>query len=649
MIFFQHQYTLCILAILLVSCGNVKHTPKPVSGVIDLRTWDFSKDGNVDLSGNWEFYYGAFLNSGVFDTIRKPFYMKVPEVWTTHEWQGRKMGAHGFASYRLRIFLRPGHPVLSLFVSSQGSAYTAFLNEKLLCSNGTAGTTKETTVAYARNRIADVPVKSDTLDLVFHISNFDYRKGGLWGTITIGEKKKIGNDWIMRTYFSLVSSGMFLVFAFVLVCFFIYRPGEKAAFFFALGSLASLARILSSDEYMLVEMFPAISWQIIMKIQIASMQGVVLFNCIAITNLFPQETNRKIIKGIILVYSLILLIILVTPTGIFSYLVQFSQALFLICTVYFSIITIRAVHHKRDGALVIAVGIILTIIVSIPLILNLNYFIQVNFQTPFAIFLLFAIAQILSLSKIFGRSLTRIENFADELEVTVKVRTEELRTEKEKSERLLLNVLPDTIANRLKEGETTIADHFKIASVIFVDIVDFTKTSARSSPVDVVKMLNDIFTRFDKISARYGMEKIKTIGDCYMAASGIPVAREDHAEAAVRMALDIVDAREDFVYANPDIEQTQFVRFRIGLDCGDTVAGVIGEKKFIYDLWGDMVNTASRMESHGEPGRIHCTDRFKKQLQPFADKLGIIFQDRGELNIKGKGIMNTWFIVRKPG
>ncbi len=224
----------------------------------------------------------------------------------------------------------------------------------------------------------------------------------------------------------------------------------------------------------------------------------------------------------------------------------------------------------------------------------------------------------------------------------------EVSIEQKKSHDLLLNILPESIADRLIGGETTIADSFEEASVIFIDISEFTLMSA-GSPADLMVVeLNKIFTLYDKISAKYGVEKIKTIGDCYMAASGIPKSREDHAEAIASMALETIRAVNDY-----KSESGLVFRFRIGIDCGPVVAGVIGEQKFIYDLWGDTVNTASRMEENGVVGKIQVTDRFKNKcnLQKIkesniycAKSENLRFIERGEIDIKGKGKMKTWFL-----
>ena len=210
--------------------------------------------------------------------------------------------------------------------------------------------------------------------------------------------------------------------------------------------------------------------------------------------------------------------------------------------------------------------------------------------------------------------------------------------ERKRSEQLLLNILPHKIAERLKNKEHPIADHFAAASIIFIDMAGFTILSESREPKETVNILNDIFTKFDSLAEKYRLEKIKTIGDCYMAVAGLPEPRIDHAIAAASMALNVKQLMAD--YKTP--EGTPIL-FRIGLDCGPVVAGVIGRKKFIYDLWGNAVNTASRMESTGIAGEIHCTDNFKNELTS-EDTAKFSFRSRGMMEIKGKGPMQTWLI-----
>jgi adenylate cyclase len=215
----------------------------------------------------------------------------------------------------------------------------------------------------------------------------------------------------------------------------------------------------------------------------------------------------------------------------------------------------------------------------------------------------------------------------------------ELGAERAKSERLLLNVLPPSVASRLKESDEVIADRFAAATVLFADIVDFTPLAQGLSPAETVVLLDKVFAGWDELAARHGVEKIKTIGDAYMVAGGLPSPREDHADAIADMALEMGAEAERCVA----VSGLPF-KVRIGIDSGPVVAGVIGRSKFTYDLWGDTVNTASRMESHGLPGAIQVTERVHEQLRDRYD-----LRLRGTIEVKGKGPMTTYLLVGRWG
>jgi guanylate cyclase len=206
----------------------------------------------------------------------------------------------------------------------------------------------------------------------------------------------------------------------------------------------------------------------------------------------------------------------------------------------------------------------------------------------------------------------------------------------EKSETLLLNILPKEIVTILKNEPRTIADHFEGASILFADVVDFTPLSATMTPDELVELLNEVFSAFDLLVEKYGLEKIKTIGDCYMVASGVPRPRTDHAQVLITLALEMRDyvSRHEF--------RGHKLAFRMGLNSGPVVAGVIGTKKFIYDLWGDAVNTASRMESHGQEGIIQITRATYELVKDDFD-----CEPHGTVNVKGKGEMEVWYVERQ--
>ena len=210
-----------------------------------------------------------------------------------------------------------------------------------------------------------------------------------------------------------------------------------------------------------------------------------------------------------------------------------------------------------------------------------------------------------------------------------------LQAEQEKSERLLLNILPVPIAARLKESPDVIADGFASVTVLFADIVEFTPLTDSLPPEEVVALLNRVFSAFDVLTQRHDLEKIKTIGDAYMVAAGLPIPKPDHAEAVAEMALDM---REEADRCGREVGFP--LAIRIGIDSGPVVAGVIGRRKFIYDLWGDTVNTASRMESHGLAGQIQVTGRAYERLSGRYQ-----LRERGEVDVKGKGPMTTYLLI----
>jgi len=211
---------------------------------------------------------------------------------------------------------------------------------------------------------------------------------------------------------------------------------------------------------------------------------------------------------------------------------------------------------------------------------------------------------------------------------------EDLAYEHKKSELLLLNILPKSIADRLKVSQENIADVFPHTSILFADIVGFTQLSTNMSPDEVVSLLNRYFSAYDDLTEKHRVEKIKTIGDAYMVAAGIPSRCSDHADTIMNMAIDMLEVTNRI-----SRELHQDLRIRIGINSGQSTAGIIGKKKFIYDLWGDTVNIASRMESHGESGKIQVAEGTYQLLK---DKYA--FEFRGEIEVKGKGKLKTYFL-----
>ncbi|MEG3982297.1 adenylate/guanylate cyclase domain-containing protein [Microcoleus sp. D3_18a_C4] len=225
--------------------------------------------------------------------------------------------------------------------------------------------------------------------------------------------------------------------------------------------------------------------------------------------------------------------------------------------------------------------------------------------------------------------------YREHAEMETRLLLETTQSQKEKIEELLLNILPKSIAERLQEGQSIIADSFSDVSVLFADLVGFTNFASQKTAAETVKVLNQIFSLFDELSLRHGLEKIKTMGDAYMVVGGLPEPQENHAFAIAQMALDMQAALASF-----NVKNNHNFSLRIGINIGGVVAGVIGLTKFSYDLWGDTVNVAQRMESSGIPGEIQVTaavyDRLKEKF---------LFKRRGAVEIKGKGEMMVYLLV----
>ena len=249
-----------------------------------------------------------------------------------------------------------------------------------------------------------------------------------------------------------------------------------------------------------------------------------------------------------------------------------------------------------------------------------------NNLSVWAIFVLY----VMNIGTPFTLAIILLRHFLTQKEAAMEM----LHQEQEKSERLLLNVLPKEIAKILKERDGTIADHFESVSVLFADVVGFTSLSARLPPREMVDLLNEVFSFFDTLADKYDLEKIRTIGDSYMIASGVPVPRADHAHALAEMALDMVSHVGQHRRGH-DVK----LQFRLGMNSGPAVAGVIGRRKFHYDLWGDAINTASRMEFHGVPGKIQIAGTTYDLI-----KDDFVCVPRGLVEVKGKGQMETWFL-----
>jgi adenylate cyclase len=658
---------LIIIILGIISCNtNQKKPPMAKHGILDLRNWDFEKDGNVRLDGDWEFYWHEFLTSKNFDSVKRPQSALIPRRWDYYKWNGKELPNYGYASYRLKILINPNQKIkrFGLKFPDQGTAFELYLKDSLIGKNGIIAKSKENAVPQYKPLLISFDNPGDTIEFVCWISNYHFHYGGLYFIPELGKENKLLEKVQSNIIYEYFIIGTLFVLSLLLFSFFWFRTKDIPTLMLGLNCFIMAFRLSATGERVIIRLFPEINWEVFIKMEaiwILSIPTVIYY----IYKLFPNESKKFIIIMNFYFSFILLFFTLFTKATFNSHFIIWGQLYSSIYAIYLIYILINAIINKREGALIVLLAFLLLYAAMINESLYYRSYLNLVVTLPFSIFI-FAISQMILLARNSANAFIRIENFAADMEMKVIERTREvvekskiIELEKDKSDKLLLNVLPESIAIRLKQGETTIADHFEEASVIFIDIADFTKLSAKSSPQMMVKMLNEIFTIFDKIAAKYGLEKIKTIGDCYMAAAGIPVPRKDHAEAIAMMALDVMETMKDYRYksdsdnkfkkSDSDFQSesdSPEIKFRIGLDCGPIVAGVIGEQKFIYDLWGDMVNTASRMETNGIIGKIQVTERFKNVVsQTLTASQSLTFEERGEIEIKGKGKMRTWFLI----
>ncbi len=375
------------------------------------------------------------------------------------------------------------------------------------------------------------------------------------------------------------------------------------------------------------------------------------------------------------IITILLAIVLVLAFFDIPYYDEVTYILALLIMIESVYIVVVAMRQKVKGSSIIGVHIILlnsTLLITIPFVLFMDNVVIKDPQGALLLFigligLLFAISflsipitisaylarryadlyeelgdQLVQVKELSEKNMAQeqekkkiLENQKHELELQVVERTKEIVEEKKKSDDLLLNILPAQVAEELKEKGTTKAKHFDEVSVMFTDFVDFTKTGERLTAEQLVNELDTCFKAFDRIMMKYGIEKIKTIGDAYMAVCGLPAPIEDHAERTVKAAKEILTFMLDRQQTHKD---TSF-RIRIGVHSGHVVAGIVGVKKFAYDIWGDTVNTAARMESNSEPNQINISEVTHEMVK---DNISCTY--RGEIEVKGKGALKMYFV-----
>lgn len=472
------------------------------------------------------------------------------------------------------------------------------------------------------------------------------------------------NHFIEEYYNNRITSITLLVFLFAFflgfsilhLSVFLYNRHERANFYFSLFCLA-LAGVMFAIYLKVVMPYPGPS---------LAMKHVLVTTCCIMSvclsgflnTLFGKMKRRFLLIVLLGVLSLVVWIVFhVADLAWLAVLVACVEALFLI---------VRAIFREVKGAFIVGFGILVfSCCILISISRALYYDSDLNMGGAMTSVLLLAVLSVpvsmsiylsknyASVNKNLGMQLKNVETLSakaleqelekqrllesrgEELEREVAVRTAELVAQKQKSDDLLRNILPEEVAEELKETGSTVARHFDHVSVLFTDFVDFTRAGERMSPQELVDELHTCFKAFDDIISRYNIEKIKTIGDAYLAVSGLPVADAAHAHNVTRAALEI---RQFMEHRRVQFPERAF-HIRIGIHSGSVVAGIVGVKKFAYDIWGDTVNTAARMEQSGAPGEVNISEATYQLV-----KDAFLCTARGEIAAKGKGSLDMYFV-----
>ncbi|HTL06595.1 MAG TPA: adenylate/guanylate cyclase domain-containing protein, partial [Chitinophagaceae bacterium] len=628
-------------------------------GSFDLAGRDLSNTEPVSLDGEWAFYYQELLQPADFATsthARENAWAVVPGYWNGIDVGGKKMPGNGYATYRLVVKHFKASGELGLRVIDAGSAYRIWVNGVYTGSNGRVSADPAHAIPAFLPSVYPLHSSGDSLEIVIQVSNYFHHKGGLWRSIELGNFDAVlAERDRSRTAELLLAGSMFILFVYHIFIFLLRRK-EYASFWFALLCLDSTVRSLFTGERIIYSMFPWLSLPIGFRIEYLTITvGVPIYAMVAYQ--FYTAEWSKTARNIILITGAVeSLLVCILPVAVFSRYLPLIQLIVVLECLYLMYSIIRAMSNKSDYAIISFFSYCLLFAAIVHDILAA----QLIINSPFVLFYAFTTFLVLQAYILASRNAgayLAIEELSQDLnqanitlETKVNDRTKQLQLangqlteEKRKSDELLRNILPAEIAEELKEKGVIKARRFPSVTIMFTDFKDFTKVSEQLTPEQLVKEIDYCYKRFDELVESYGLEKIKTMGDAYICAGGLPAMNFTHPEDITAAALAIRDFMEEYNRERVALNQPYF-DIRIGVHTGSVVAGIVGSRKFAYDIWGDTVNLAARMESSGEAGKVNISG---VTYQMIKDKFNCTY--RGKIEAKNKGAMDMYFVESKQG
>ncbi len=629
--------------------------PKAIKGVLDLREWNFSsvdsKPANsiINLDGEWEFYWGKFLDP---TSITTPIdFISVPSSWNGHNIATNTDTPHiidgdGYATYKLKILTKRTSG-LSLQLPTMGTAYKFFVNGKLLTEVGHIGITPNESRPDYKVQIVRLPeLASGEYELLFQISNFNYKQGGIWYPIPIGVDSEIIKVREKNLFIDFFLAGSLLIMGLYHLGLFSVKRKDSSALWFGITCVLVAIRTLLTGEFYFYTLFSDFPFDLGIKFEYIAFYLGIPFFVLFLREVFPEDCPKMFSRIIQTCSYLLLIPVIVFPPRVFTHTVIAMEVVALFAIMIGLYVMIRSIMNRREGAKSFLAGSLLLVLTIVNDILHTNLIVYTGFYTPIGLFI-FIFSQAFLLSVRFAKAFTQVEELSENLEQKVIERTAQLEqarkwaeSEHKKSEKLLLNILPEEVANELKEKGLVTPVLFESTSIMFTDFKGFTQIAEGLSPQDLVKELDSCFTKFDKITERFHLEKLKTIGDSYMCAGGIPRVSANHAINSCLAALEIQDFMNQMKLSKQKLG-IPYWELRLGIHSGPVMAGVVGEKKFAYDIWGDTVNIASRMESSGTAGRINISYATFELVKDYFE-----CEYRGEIDAKNKGKVKMYYLNR---
>ncbi|TGK07660.1 adenylate/guanylate cyclase domain-containing protein [Leptospira semungkisensis] len=654
-----HSFLIIALvsSLFIFSCADSsrRHFPTAKDGILDLRDWDFQKDGSAELNGDWQFYWMELIPAHIFEEEEVPHptgLISIPGLWNGYEVDGKPASPIGQATYRLTLLLPENSPNLAIRVDDgQGSAYDIYWNGQRVAGNGIVGTSEAEERAEYLPQTSPVSPRTE-VQVVVHVSNHVHRNGGFQMPIILGEATKIfgARDRLRLT--SAFLAGALLIMGLYHMGLFFYRKKDTETLWFSLICLTITMRVLLSGERFLGEAVPFVPWVIMIKAEYLAFYLGVPIMALFVRRLFPNRFHKSGIIAILILSLSICVSVIVLPPALFSHTLPFYQILIATGGSYAIVVLIIASFKEEDGALLMLSGLVLFFASVINDFIFYLYHIGPGYLTPAGLFLLtFSNAAMLGrrVAKAFNTSeelslhlekkvIERTKELSEERDRTVEARNE-AEIQRAKSDRLLLNILPKTVAEELKEKGTVSPVYYDSATILFTDFVGFTKTAEEMLPAALVENLHACFSKFDSVVSDRGLEKLKTIGDSYMCAGGIPSANFSHAVDSCLAGLEFQNFMKQIAESKA-AQSLPFWELRVGIHTGPVTSGVIGSDKFAYDVWGDAVNTASRMESSGKAGYVNISGATYEIVKDF-----FVCEHRGKIQAKGKGEVDMYFVL----